>query len=129
MSGELVDGRFGKGNAAAVTHGANSPAQIKAQARAHRRRFLRRIGLRAGDLDALAAEYLSLWAIGRAQLDLREAGGVDHGRDYWTAYNATKRALVALEKRLAELGLDRGPDKGSELDRILAEHDGRENGD
>jgi len=111
------------GNQSGLVHGARSPAQIAAKARAHRRRFLRRIGLRASDLDALAAEYLALWATGKAQLDLREAGEVDHGRDYWTAYNATKRALEKLEKRLHELGLDRGPDKGSELERILAEHD------
>ena len=104
------------GNQNALVHGARSPAVAKAKARSHKRRFLRRLGVRASDLDALANEYLTQWAIGRAQLDLREAGEVDHGKDYWVAYNGTRRALERLEKRLHALGLDRGPErKGSEL--------------
>jgi len=104
-----------RGNANATTHGAHSPAQIAAKARAHRRRFLRRAGLRAADLDAVAAELLGHWARGVAQLDLREAGGADSGKDYWTSYNAVKRALVALERRLRELGLD--PARNGDRDR------------
>jgi hypothetical protein len=91
--------------AARTTHGATSPPRIAAKARAHRRRFLRRAGLRATDLDPVTNELLTHWARGVAQLDLREAGGVDSGRDYWVAYNGTRRTLEKLEKRLQDVGL------------------------
>jgi hypothetical protein len=50
------------GNTNALKNGARSPARIAAKARAHRRRFLRRAGIRAGDLDAVALELLNLYA-------------------------------------------------------------------
>jgi hypothetical protein len=96
--------------AAATTHGAYSASRIKAKARAHRRRFLSRGGLRASELDPVSNELLHLWSRGQAQLDLLELGGVDGTRSYWTAYNATRRVLERLERRLSSLGLDRrGP--------------------
>lgn len=110
---------------AATTHGATSPTQIKARARAHRRRLLRRAGLRATDLDAVANELLTHWARGVAQLELREAGGVDSGRDYWVAYNATRRTLEKLQARLRELGIDeRKDDPFAALSEHLASKDG-----
>jgi hypothetical protein len=87
-------------NRNAVVHGAKSPTQIAAKARNHKRRFLRRAGIKAGDLDAVALELLNLYSRGCAQLDLREAGGVDSGKDYWTAYNGTRRVLERLDRRL-----------------------------
>ena len=109
---------------APLQHGAYSPTQIKAKARSHRVRFLRRAGLKAGDLDAIAAELLRHWARGAAQLDLLDAAGVDTGREYWLAYNATRRAFEKLEARLKELGLDRGPDKAQDLAGYVAERYG-----
>ena len=91
----------------ALVHGACSPRLIAAKARANKRRFLRRDGLRASDLDAVTSEYLTQWARGAAILDLREAGDATESKDYWTAYNGTRRCLERLEKRLAALGLDR----------------------
>jgi hypothetical protein len=83
---------------------------------------LRRAGLRAGDLDAVSSELLHLWARGVAQLDLREAGGVDSGKDYWVAYNGTRRTLEKLERRLALLGFDRkGDDPFEALERHMAQ--------
>lgn len=106
------------GNANAAVHGARSPSRIAAKARAHKRRFLRRAGLRAGDLDAIAMELLNHWARGCAQLDLREAGEVDHSKDYWVAYNGTRRTLERLEKRMHDVGLDRVAD--DPFDRLHA---------
>lgn len=113
------------GNGNALVHGARSAAQIKPKARANRRRVLRNLGLRAGDLDGLALEYLRLWATGQAQLDLRESGGVDHGKDYWVAYNGTRRALEKFERRLGQLGLDRGRNGGDPVARLHAAFDGK----
>ena len=94
---------------APLRHGARSPNQIKAKARAVERGFLRRNGLKAGQLDPFTREVLRLYARGIAQLDLREAGGVDSGKDYWVSFNAVRRTLERLEVRLRELGLDRAP--------------------
>lgn len=102
---------------AATVHGAYSAARIKAKAAAHRRRFLRHAGLKVADLDGIAAAHLHHWARGMAQLDLFDEAGIAR-RDYWVAHNATRRALDALERRLKELGLDRGRTKG----RALHEH-------
>ena len=89
------------------THGAYSESRIRAKARAHRRRFLRHLGVRASDLDAITAAKLSHWARGQAQLDLFDATGERGSRNYWTAYNGITRALRDLERRVQELGLDR----------------------
>jgi hypothetical protein len=103
---------------APLRHGGCSPTRIAAQARAHRRRFLRRAGLKAGDLDAVALELLNLWARGTAQLDLRERGGADASKDYWVSFNATRRVLERLDQRLRDLALDRrGRDP---LDALIA---------
>lgn len=95
------------GNRNSERHGAYSPTRIKAKARAHRRRFLRNAGLAAGDLDAVAREYLSQWAETRAVLDLRHEADATVARDYWVAVNAVRRNLAQLERRMKERGLDR----------------------
>src|SRR5262249_49848580 len=87
--------RFGNGNA--LVHGARSPRLIAAKARAKERAFLRRNGLKASHLDPITREVLRLYARGLAVLELREAGGADEARDYWTAFNATRRCLERLE--------------------------------
>jgi hypothetical protein len=95
--------------AAALRHGGYSPAQIKARARAHRRRFLRQIGLRASDLDAIAGGYLDGLARSLAKVDLFDADENRNGelREYFAAMNAARLWLAKLEARLALLGLDR----------------------
>jgi hypothetical protein len=105
--------------AAATTHGARSPNQIKARARAHRRRFLRQIRLRASDLDAFALGYLDGWARALAKVDAYDAAELDRDpREYHAALNAARLWLAKLEARLTKLGLDRGP-TGSPLDEYL----------
>ena len=95
---------FENGNVAAVTHGGYSPRLVAAKARAHRRRFLRNLGVKASDLDGLASEWLRQWSIGAAKVDLLPP---DSG-DSWTAFNSTARVLRRLEERLRELGLVQG---------------------
>jgi len=93
-----------------LKHGAYSEAQIAAKARSHRRRFLRRAGLRAADLDAVAYELLRHWARGQGQLDLFDASGERGSRNYWTAYNGVSRVLRQLELRIkATAGDDDDP--------------------
>ena len=90
-------------------NGSRSDVQIKSAARAHRRRFLRRAGLRASDLDPILAEYLEHVARGKAILTLREASQEAIGtesRDYWVSFNAVTRAVRSREE-MKELGLDR----------------------
>ena len=106
-----------------MTHGAYSPTRIRQKARAHRRRILRNLGLAARDLDGMAREYLRLYAVGAAQLDLRHEGAEDatgNAKDYWVAYNATRRALERLEKRLGVLGLDKGRERAQGVETLIA---------
>jgi hypothetical protein len=98
-----------------ILHGAHSEPRIRAKARAHRRRFLRQAGLRAGDLDAVAVAKLDLWARGQVRLDLWDDNPGRNERDYWTAFNATSRALQSLERRLRELKLGAGRRQGEAL--------------
>ena len=55
---------------AATRHGARSEAQVRDMARAQKRRILRKLGLRAGDLDAISAVYVDVLArsLGKAAL-------------------------------------------------------------
>jgi hypothetical protein len=114
--------QFQKGHLFSSIHGATSPRQIRPLARRHKRRFLRRAGLRLGDLDAVAGEYLTHWARGMAQLDLREDAGADTRKEYWSAYASVQRALEKLEGRLRGLGLlNRPGDRASgDLDGLVA---------
>jgi hypothetical protein len=113
------------GNLNAAVHGAKSPRLIAPKARAIERAFLRRNGLKAGQLDPISREVLRMYARGLAVLELREAGGADEARDYWTAFNATRRCLERLEVRLRDLGLDRAA--GRDLESALrALREGRE---
>jgi hypothetical protein len=93
-------------------HGAYSNAQIRAKARSHRRRFLRQIGLRAGELDAIAAGYLDGWARSIARVDLFDmSGDVHQVHEYYAALNSARLWLAKLEQRLALVGKDRGRTK------------------
>jgi hypothetical protein len=111
-----------------AANGSRSDVQIKSAARAHRRRFLRRAGLRASDLDPILAEYLEHVARGKAILTLREASQEAIGtesRDYWVSFNAVTRAVRELERRMKELGLDRAtPAPGRSLEAHVRERYG-----
>ena len=87
--------------------------RIKARARGNRRAFLRRAGLRACDLDAVTLSMLDVYARGKAQLDLRDEAQAGAGKDYWVSFNAVRRALDSLARRLHDLGLDSGRGNGA----------------
>jgi len=94
---------------AATVHGGYSANQIKARARAHRRRFLRQIGLRASGLDAVAGAYLDAWARALARVDLFDLDDREREpREYFAALNSARLSMGKLETRLKALGLDRG---------------------
>ena len=108
---------------ARTRHGAKSEVQIQAKARAHRRRFLRQAGLRAGDLDVVTRGYLDLYARGLAALDLRDAAEAAQAnpRDYWWAYQSVRRALDKLGPLLAARDDPAGGDAdGFDLNRLDA---------
>ena len=70
---------FAEGNTAALTHGATSETRIRPVARNHRRRVLRQLGLRAGELDPLARGYLDLYSRTVAKVELLDAHFAEHG--------------------------------------------------
>jgi hypothetical protein len=123
VSGPLSRAELEQRRQAATTHGARSPVRIRAAARNHRRRFLHALGIRATDLDPIARELLRLWSQGMAQLSLRESAGAPDDRGYWTAFANTRRCLDRLEKRLAQLGLDRRRERDP-LDDLIGRRDG-----
>ena len=111
---------------APLRHGGYSAVQIKRQARAHRRRFLRQAGLRASGLDAIAGAYLDAWARALARVDLFDLEERERQpNEYFAALNSARLSMVKLEGRLKGLGLDRGP-KGNELAGYLSETYGGE---
>jgi len=118
------------GNVHALRHGANSPSQIKRRARAHRRRFLRQIGLRASGLDAIALAYLDGWARALAKVDAYDDDPRHRERDpreYHAAMNSARLWMTRLEERLKEVGLDRGP-AGDHESRLHDFIEGRQRG-
>lgn len=119
MSGrELSRAEIEQRRNAPLRHGGYSADQIRAKARAHKRRFLRQAGLKASHLDAVSRARLDHLARGQAQLDLFDATGERGTRNYWTAFNAVTRALRDLEQSLRGLGV--GRDNGTGLDALVA---------
>lgn len=103
------------------------PAQLGSRARAHRRRFARKLGVGLRDLDAVTAELLAHWALLRARLDLD--GSAENSERFWRASNATARALRRLEERVRELGLDTAAKgNGRTLESYLRERYGGNGG-
>jgi hypothetical protein len=107
---------------APLKHGAYSANQIRSRARAHRRRFLRQGGLRASDLDAVAAAYLDGWARALGKVDLFDADQNRNGelREYFAALNSARLWLAKLEARLAATGLELARDGGRKVDALHA---------
>ena len=104
---------FEPGNELSVRHGASSERRIAPVARAHRRRVLRQLRLRASDLDPLARGYLDLYARTLAKVELLDAYFAEHGlltasgepqggaRFYVSLVNSARLALSRLEAHLA----------------------------
>jgi hypothetical protein len=93
------------------------PANV---ARAQKRRFLRRIGLRASDLDGIGQALLDNWARAQAKVELldrhfEQAGFLDADGEprpaskvYFTAINSARLAAVRLAEhmKVARVGPD-----------------------
>jgi len=107
-------GRFAASNAAAVTHGATSPARIAPIAARQKRSFLRRNRLRTSDLDAIGGGLLVNWSRASAALALLDEYASAHGwldeqgtprpftKLYLAALNSERHALRALQAHLRE---------------------------
>jgi hypothetical protein len=102
--------------AAATRHGGRSDSQIGASARAHRRRLMRQMNLRIGDLDGIALGLLDGWARAHAVVTILTdhyqanglflpSGEVDPSlRTFFTGINSTRLQLQRLADHLARVG-------------------------
>ena len=120
------------GNANAVRHGARSELVVKRIATSQKRRLLRQIGLRAGDLDGIGLGLLDNWARAQSKVELYDAWASEHGfltaegksppwmREYMAALNSARLSLRALHEHLRT----RQRPAGSALADYLAEHYG-----
>ena len=100
------------GNVLALKHGAHSEPAVKRVATVQKRRLLRQIGLRAGDLDGLGGAYLDAWARAQSKVELLDAWFSAHGFltsegaptpgvvVYFTAVNSARLSLARLEDHL-----------------------------
>jgi hypothetical protein len=101
------------GDRIALKHGVESEPTVRRVATVQKRRLLRQIGLRAGDLDAVALGYLDLWARVQSKVELYDSWASTHGylkpdgssppcvNHYFAAVNASGRLLQKLEQHLA----------------------------
>jgi hypothetical protein len=103
------------GNENALVHGAHSEARIRPIARAEKRRFLARTGLRASELSGPQAAYLQSWATCTAKIRQIDLWLAEHdaligpdGRPapvlafYTSLQNAAQRAMSRLEASLRD---------------------------
>lgn len=120
-------GRFKPGNTLALVHGARSERTVNKVATTQKRRLLRQVGLRAGDLDGIALGYLDSWARAQAKVELldqyadrvgwlnEDGEPMPGAKHYFTALNSARLSLARLEGHLKERPV-RSP-----LDDYLAE--------
>lgn len=106
--------RFGRDNLVALRHGVHSEAQIRPVARAQKRRLLRQVGLRAGDLDGIGMALLDNWARAQAKVELLDQWLAEHGileadgepkppmKIYFTALNCARLAATRLAEHLRD---------------------------
>jgi hypothetical protein len=118
---------FERGNQAAATHGLTSQARIVPQARNHKRRVLRSLGIRMADLDPVGKAFLQNYLRVEAKLTLADRYLEEHGmirdggepqpvmRLYVALANSSRLALQRLEQHLHER------DQGGELLALEAE--------
>jgi hypothetical protein len=95
-----------------TTHGATSEALIRPLARNHRRRVLRQLRLRSGDLDPIGKGYLDLYVRAVAKVEAMDRYAADYGfldakgkpRGFAAVYvsmlNSARLALARLEDHL-----------------------------
>jgi hypothetical protein len=105
-------GRFERGNAAALTHGATSERQIVHRGTVEKRKLLRQIGLRQDDLESVGRALLTNWSRAAAALHLMDDYAAREGwldrdgqprgfaRLYVSLLNSERLALKALSDHL-----------------------------
>jgi hypothetical protein len=103
---------FEPGNTLAVVHGATSERRIAPVAANHRRRLLRRFGLKAGDVDPIGRAYLDHYCRLAGKTELIDTYIAEHGmlrddgepqpcmRLYVSLHNSARLALQRLEAHL-----------------------------
>jgi hypothetical protein len=119
-------------------HGAYSERQIRPRASRQKRRILRQIGLRAGDLDSVGRAYLDQWARAQAKVELLDEWFAEHGflddkgepvggaKVYFVALNAARLNLARFEEHLRSGRAERGDALAALLEqgrRVRAEVD------
>jgi hypothetical protein len=121
----------GQGNENATRHGVSSSRRVAPVAANHRRRVLRRLGLRAGEVDAIGRAHLDAYAQIAAKIELLEAYLGEHGivradgepqpvmRLYVSLQNSSRLALTRLESHLRA----RSSDPHERVQRFLDELD------
>jgi hypothetical protein len=107
-----------KGNELALRHGAGSERHVRPLAHNHRRRLLRSLGLKAGEVDAVGRAYLTHYCRDLAKLELLDAYIAEHGlllpdgrpqpcmSLYTRLSSSATRALGKLEQHLRQTGHD-----------------------
>jgi hypothetical protein len=100
------------GNVLALKHGVSSERQIRPVAASHRRRVLRQLRLRAGDIDPIGKAYLDSYVRLAAKIDLADLYVEKYGmirpdgepqpvmRLYVALQNSARLALARLEQHL-----------------------------
>jgi hypothetical protein len=128
--------KVGPGNLLALRHGAHSPRQIGPRATRQKRRLLRQIGLRAGDLDSVGRGYLDCWARAQAKVELLDDWFAEHGflrgdgepvggaRIYFTAVNSARLSLDRFERHLRARKRDAAAELQTYLEANYARRDG-----
>jgi hypothetical protein len=121
--------------AAPLKHGARSPAQIGASARAQKRRLLRQLGLRASDLDGVGLAFLDTWARSQSKVQLCDAYFEEYGfldeqgkprpaaHIYLASLNSARLAATRLAEHLRSRGV-----KSESLESYLESEYGAGNG-
>jgi hypothetical protein len=101
---------------AATRHGGRSQSQITATARAHKRRLMRQMNMKIGDLDGIALALVDGWARSFAVVAIltehyaqnglfRADGEVDPSlRTFFTGINSSRLQLQRLAEHLAKVG-------------------------
>jgi hypothetical protein len=107
-----------RGNVLALRHGAYAERRVKPVATTQKRRLLRQIGLRAGDLDGLGLALLDNYARAQAKVELMDAYADHHGwldeqgrppefvKTYFTALNSARLALGRFADYLKARGVE-----------------------
>lgn len=121
--------------AAALVHGAKSEARIRPVAKNQKRMLLRKLGLRAGDLDAVSAILVDLLARSLAKLQLldehyarvgivrADGSGEPTLALYFSALNSARLTAGRLGDQLARRG-----DGGESLEDYIVQTYGPGNG-